>query len=367
MRIYIPDMNDFFSYMDKKSWPYAVLRGHREFIKNFPPYGSKQDVDILITEKAVNDIRDRYKNTPRRKGVKCDLYSTADHPETNYLGHPYFPGTLSERILSRRVMLDDRFYVPCPEDRFYSLLYHIAYHKAETSGFAFEDSNKGKATRYYPELQETGKLAGVHTNYTLYDAHKLLVEKQYGIDANVLKEYIKNDFSRGRKSYFYAWLCNQAPGEMNLFVIRKTAVTHTKHISILHELRKRYKILAIKKVNLLTRLNKMKHMRGGKWRRGGKPYIAVVVFDQKPFATTPDQREIHKFVFNAKQFFKPDLREWFINATTAGSKDNPLHSTDNEAEAIGHLPLFFSEQEQVVIFDKLADERNKLFHEGQVS
>ena len=50
MRIYIPDMNDFFSYMDKKSWSYAVLRGYREFIKDFPPYGSKQDIDILIPE-----------------------------------------------------------------------------------------------------------------------------------------------------------------------------------------------------------------------------------------------------------------------------------------------------------------------------
>jgi len=37
-----------------------------------------------------------------------------------------------------------------------------------------------------------------------------------------------------------------------------------------------------------------------------------------------------------------------------------LHSTDNEAEAIAHLPLFFTVKEQEQIFNKLAEERNKL-------
>lgn len=367
MRIYIPDMNDFFSFMDKNQWPYAVLRGYKNYTGNYPPYGSKEDIDILVTEHAITAINDRYRKISRRKGVKCDIYCPVYHPETNYLGHPYFPESLSENILSRRVIWNDLFYIPCPEDRFYALLYHIAYHKAETSGFDFNDPGKGKATKYHSELQEAGELSGLHTDYTLYDAHKLLAKKQFNINSSVLNDYIKNDFSRGRKSYFYAWLCSQEPGELNLFVIRRIAVAHTRHLSILRELRKRYRILAVKRVDLLTRLNKMKYMRGGKWRRGGKPYIAVVVFDQQPLETTPAQRQVHKFVFNARQFFKPELREWFIKSTTARSKDNPLHSTDNEAEAIGHLPLFFNDQEQVEIFKKLANERKKLSGKGSVS
>ena len=67
-------------------------------------------------------------------------------------------------------------------------------------------------------------------------------------------------------------------------------------------------------------------------------------------------RAIHPFVFNRSQFVKQDWRVWFIANTNARPKDNPIHSTDNEAEAIGHLPLFFTPQEQRELFS-LVDER----------
>jgi hypothetical protein len=110
----------------------------------------------------------------------------------------------------------------------------------------------------------------------------------------------------------------------------------------------------------LIRRKMAKNMRGGKWRRSGKPFIVVVVFDHEPQATSHEDREVHPFVFNSKQFFKRAYRGKFTQSTTAGAKENPLHSTDNEAEAIAHLPLFFTDKEQEQIFEKLAKERSKL-------
>jgi hypothetical protein len=111
-----------------------------------------------------------------------------------------------------------------------------------------------------------------------------------------------------------------------------------------------------KEIPWRTGFRARKRMRGGKWRRGGKPCIAAVVFDPDPVPTSEADRAVHSFVLNRNQFVKQDWRDWFTANTDARPKDNPIHSTDNEAEAIGHLPLFFTPQEQRELF-RLVDRR----------
>src|SRR5690606_24225707 len=144
------------------------------------------------------------------------------------------------------------------------------------------------------------------------------------------------------------------PGEMNLFVIRQVALRNNLQQEIIRALRDHYRILLVKDIPFLTRQMRSKGMRGGKWRRGGKPCIAVVVFDPHPAPTTAEDRKVHPFVFNSRQFMKRELREWFTRVTGEKASQNPIHSTDNEAEAAGHFPLFFSAHEQEDIFDRLA-------------
>ena len=108
-------------------------------------------------------------------------------------------------------------------------------------------------------------------------------------------------------------------------------------------------------------------MRGGKWKRGGKPQLAVVVFDPNPVVATESERQVHPFVFNARQFIKREWREWFTAETGARPQDNPIHSTDNEAEAVGHLPLFFDATEQQHILGQLAVSRMAIEAESEVA
>lgn len=358
--LYIPDATEFFAHMDNVGYDYVVMRNFQQFAHSYPDYGSKEDIDVILEDAAVEHVLHRYQNVPRRKGIKFDIHSVSDRKETNFRNHLYFPLALGQKILQRRVKWQNRFYVPCPEDHFYSLLYHVAYHKAEVSGFDFKDPSTGKESKYFQELQESSQQIDIQTDYTLKDAHRLLVDKGYNLDKQILNTYLQKEHERGRKSYFFSWLYEHCPGEMNLFVIRNTAVTHGKHREIIYLLKKHYKILSLKAISWSVRRKMAKNMRGGKWRRGGKPYIAVVVFDPEPQPTSNEDRKAHPFVFNSKQFFKRAYRENFTQSTTAGAKENPLHSTDNEAEAIAHLPLFFTDKEQEQIFAKLAKERSKL-------
>jgi hypothetical protein len=50
---------------------------------------------------------------------------------------------------------------------------------------------------------------------------------------------------------------------------------------------------------------------------------------------------------------KRDLRDWFAKATGLHTKHNPLHSTDNEAEAIGHLALFFTPEQRADLYERI--------------
>jgi len=206
-------------------------------------------------------------------------------------------------------------------------------------------------TKYYPVLRELAETLSVHLPQSLQGMHGLLASEGYGLDYRWLASYTQNDFLHGRKSFFYAWLADQWPGELNLFVFRATAVSRGFTPMLMDTLKQHYQVLVVKEIPWLTRLRKARYMRGNKWRWGGWPVVAVVVFDPEPKRRTEAERqEKHPFVFNSRQFFKEELRERIVKQGRLHRKANALHSTDNEAEAIGHLNLFFTPAEEDEIY-----------------
>jgi hypothetical protein len=122
---------------------------------------------------------------------------------------------------------------------------------------------------------------------------------------------------------------------------------------LLEALGRDYEILADKAIPWLTRLKTNSKIRGGKWKRGGPPVHAVVVFDRNPLPALGDEATPHPFVFNGRQFLKKGLRDDFSKVTGLHTRHNPLHSTDNEAEALGHLDLYFTPDERESLFRRL--------------
>lgn len=360
MRIFIPDMDQFFAWMDDNGFSYLVLRGYEGYLQGYPVVGGKQDVDLLVEDRSVEPIRQKYSSVKKSRGVKCDVYSVSTGLGADFLGHAYYPASLAEKLLRDRQLFHDKFYVPGDEDYFYSLLYHIAYHKAETSGLHYEFRESATGNKYFKILNDLAAKLSIELEFSLKAFHELLTARGYALAYDVLCSYLYNDFSRHRKSFLYAVLADRYPGELNLFVIRRVAVKAGLHGHLIDELAKRYTIITQKNIPWQFRLFKSGSMRGGKWKRGGKPYIAVVVFDPTPVPSDEENRRIHPFVFNSNQFIKRDLREWFVAKASVRDKDNALHSTDNEAEAIGHLPLFFSPEERQSIFTELARLRSGL-------
>lgn len=359
MRVYVKEMGEFFSWMDEKGWEYVVLRNGDELAQGFPQPGSKNDVDLLVADAAIEPIRFKYGSISKSAGVKCDIYSVSSGLGADFLGHAYYPEVLARAVLKNRLRHSAGFYVPSPQDWLDSLVYHIAYQKAEASGFAYDDPHPGTRTKYVSELNGLMHQTGTQLPLTLKAFHEHLTRRGYALDEARLISYVQNDFAHHRKSRLFAELFNHGPGELNLFVIRSSAVRHKAHLHLLKWLRRHYRFLLVKSIDWHGRLIRSRKMRGNKWSRGGKPWIAVVVFDPKPRVTSASDRKVHPFVFNSTQFIKREMREWFIKNHPVRPSINPIHSTDNEAEAIGHFPLFFNETDEARIFRRLAKARRQ--------
>jgi len=353
LSIRIASPRALFDWLNERDAPYAVLRAADPPAVGSEPGAAGDDIDLLLGDEFVGAVAEKFHVGRFHSGVKCDLYGVLGHAGSAYLGYPHLPPILAERILAHRRLRRGGYFAPSPREELLALLYHIVYHKNLQSGIHWRDPAASSASPYRPMLEALLSELGESMPFTHERFHAYLVEHGFGIEHGPLIAYTQHDFRHGRKAFFHARLHDAFPGEMNLYVIRRIAVAMGREADLIRSLEAQFRIVQTKEVALRTRLRARSRMRGGKWRRGGLPCIAVVVFDETPVPATEAEKAVHPFVFNRNQFIKQDLREWFIATTGARARDNPIHSTDNEAEAIGHLPLFFSEREQAEILERV--------------
>jgi len=335
-----------FDWLHKKEVRYVVLRDSDRLSISSAEPAQIDDLDLLIDDEAIPELAAQYMKIRSHDAIKCDLYGVRGGHGSEYHGYPHLPEDLGEQTLQRRQLATTGVYVPDDGDHLASLLYHLTYHKNIQSGFRWNDPNVAVNSPHYSTLTRLLRSLGVELDLThrAFDAY--LHNAGYGATPERLNAYIQHDVRNHRKVVTHARIADRRAGEMNLFVIRKIAVRKKKHTVLLEKLKDQYRVIASKPITWSRRITTRKKMRGGKWRRGGHPYIAVVVFDPSPIPSTAEQRAIHPFVFNARQFIKQQWRDWFVAETKTKASANPIHSTDNEAEAIGHLPLFFDADEQ---------------------
>ncbi len=325
------------------------------------------DMALLLADSAFAALKDAQKpGVSKWRGIKCELYSASGAHSGDLAGKAYFPEVLTNAILQNRTLWQNRFYVPCNRDLYHSLLYHLAYQKAEESLADATNPAAFSKNERYPLMLQLSQSLNQPCDFSLFDMHRLLTEQGYAIDTPRAIAYLQAQFKYRFKSRFYALLmARENLGEINMFVLRAKVIRHGFRQALLDEIAQHYTILTAKDIPWLTRFKKAKYMRGNKWRRGGWPAVAVVVFDAAPIWRTPEDRaSMHPLVFNGRQFFKRDLRERVVQDGKLYHKINALHSTDNEAEAVGHFDLFFTPQEEQSIYAAAASIRANLTASG---
>jgi hypothetical protein len=122
------DLNQLFSVLNETT-EYVVFRNFDDILDEIDY--SKRDIDILAENKKIAYILDsnffnsafdsHFHNVKvNKKEILFDLA---------YVGSHYFDKKWSQDILKRKILHKNGYYVPCIEDNFYTLLYHVIYHK----------------------------------------------------------------------------------------------------------------------------------------------------------------------------------------------------------------------------------------------
>jgi len=347
MNLRIKNFASFIAWLDEQTFQYAVLWEH-DPQTGTSPRGVPKRHCLLVEDRAVESVARGGPWAGKWSGQPCEIYSVNAGCGADFVGHSFLPAPLASAVLQNRVRRQDGVAVPRDRDLYYALLFHLAYHQAEESGIEALDGSSFLMSPWHARLEPLAARLGQPSELSLLDMHHALAEQGYAIDPARLSSYLQRNFKRRFKSRLYGLaLATEKQGEVNLFVLRAHVVRRGFRQVLLDEIAKHYTILAVKDIPWLTRFKNARHMRGNKWRWGGWPVVAVVVFDPAPLWRPAEERtKEHTHVFNRRQFFKRELRERIIRDGQLHHKQNAMHTTDNEAEAIGHLDLFFSPEEE---------------------
>lgn len=140
-----------FFYLLNHSVRYCVLRNFEE-LPDCPYEQGHQDIDLLVenlshvvnltSAKPISGSSDRVDYCVRIGGKELSF-------DFRYVGDNYFDPAWEKSILEHRILERDSFYVPRPEDLYYSLLYH-----------AYVQKHLVKPD-YFTKLTRSGKAAGL--------------------------------------------------------------------------------------------------------------------------------------------------------------------------------------------------------------
>ena len=120
-------LEGFFEELDRKNIRYVVLR----WFDSLPNIGKGNDIDLLVDDDSFFKVR-RVAKGARRNGnfTILDIYSVSNLV-ANY---SYYSPRLGKRILDNRVINEKNIWIPDPENYFFSLAYHVLFHKGFNSG-----------------------------------------------------------------------------------------------------------------------------------------------------------------------------------------------------------------------------------------
>lgn len=333
---------DFFRQLNREGLAYTVLRWHEEI----PFADMDEDIDLMVGD---GDVRRVQEILDEKVGVvPFDVYSASGVPGSEFNEMAYYRPHLAQEILESRELWDGRFYIPDPRHRFLSLMYHAVYHKGERSGLpvAKGDVGKANAEHDYPRiLQQMATENGVEIEgMNLTDCHHFLEKQGWAPATDTIRK-----LSQGSGS----WLASMVKanefnfdkeGELMVFVIREWASTRGLNAYIADW----FEDAGLNVVSLIElegeqQKKAAQNLRGGNWGQGpwpvsgGSPSAMLIVYDYHPKPLKANAKKKYPHVSNEHYLLKEKLRKEINLNLRKEEQTNPIHSSDDEIEALEYI------------------------------
>ena len=114
---------------------FSVLNGMRYVIlrnfENLPSTMNLKDIDILTEQPSIRLVINPnfLKVDDRISALTVNIKNQKVSFDFKFVMDSYFDKKWSENIIKRRILHLNGFYIPCKEDQFYTLLYHVIFQK----------------------------------------------------------------------------------------------------------------------------------------------------------------------------------------------------------------------------------------------
>lgn len=300
------------------------------------------DIDILVRVGSWKEIF--YLTCDLLESVNAIKFDVYSHPATKgllYRGMPYYPHHICEELFASKFKNNDGFYCTKGEPYIKSLVYHLVYHKGESSGIPLWEGGTEKiAKRAYGQLlrteaQKHGVLLPESLN--IRSLYLWLQQREYGMPYDLLIRYPVNDDAN--LAAIKQWEEEQfkdISNEKYLYVFMlRDGIENTEYEEIvLTSLGQYFVIKDAIRIEPAMRRALKKKIRGGNWyektlNRETLPYLFVIAEDSAPEKLiTPDK--LYPLIDNKNFYKKLIIREKVEKIS--GLRSNCIHGTDNLKE-----------------------------------
>lgn len=342
-RRYIKDgleRSAFAAEFQRRHVRYAVLR----WFEDFPDWPAGEDMDILIDPADVAKVSDLFQLKPNGRAV--DLFSTDGSKNLAYGNVSYFPADFARRILDGAASSAGGCRVPSSRDHFFSLAYHAVYHKCEQSGLPSRDGHFPQAEGehdYGEVLRALAARIGVTSDFSIEGLHALMRDNGVAPNLDTLRKLATR--KPNLRAFLPAEACDRRGGELVAIVVREWAMAHGFLPAFKAEIEKELRFEILKEIPLdaAARARARAAIRGGDWgagpnpQSGGGPAALLLCFDYHPAPPSAQTAALHPFVKNENVIrAKAHLRDFAHDRTPFREHANPVHTADDELEALDY-------------------------------
>ncbi len=352
-------LEGFFEILNERQLEYVILRWFDEL----PFLDLDEDVDLLISDKHIEQVRDLLNE---KVGIlPFDIYSVGGLTGSNFKNIAYYPPYIAETIVDQRQLWKDKYYVPSNFHHFLSLMYHAVYHKGEKSGIPTRSGGDVKQIPQdhdYPGILK--RLADENKvqldEVSLESFHHVLDENGWAPSTDTIRKLIGVS-GRWLESIIQSSEHNfEKDGELMVFVVREWAEERQLTGKIVDWFeRNGLCLVRAVRLNEEQKRNATQNLRGGNWGQGpwsvsgGEPSTLLVMYDYHPKPLNAKMKKKYPHVSNEHYLLKEQLRSEINFTLSTEQRANPLHSADDEIEALDYIaavtPDLLREVKKVII------------------
>lgn len=327
---------------------YVVLR----WFEQLPVIDRGEDLDVLVSDTDLAKFRALVESEPGTQPL--DLYSESGLPSSDYHGAAYYPPVLARMILENAHLHESGFLVPAPIEHLRSLAYHAVYHKGLHSGIPSElravhlDPEIETEHDYVAHLARLAATTNTELDITLEGVDRYLTSVGWRPPNDALRRLTNVN------SLVPTLLNEPSPrvalperAELSVFLIRE----RTLDVVTIDEVRRLldrfgFDVIYVEELDVIKVPRDSLLLRGGNWGAGpypvsgGLPVIIIVAVHHNPIQPWSELEVQYPHLTNAAIYeFKEELRRQIKERVVPHATFNPVHSSDNTAEALEYLNI----------------------------